>query len=85
MSSYGLRIKHALEETSNFFAWKGRMEVVLDDSRVLEYIKTDIPQPSTSDAQQLTQWKEDTTKARRIILGVRDHIVPNLDGKNATF
>jgi len=44
------------------------MEVVLNDNGLLEYTKTDIAKPSTSDAQQLAQWKKDTTKARRIIL-----------------
>lgn len=62
------------------------MEVVLDDNGVLEYIKNNIPKPSASYAQQLTQWKKDTTKARRMILeGVRDHIVPNLYGKETPF
>ena len=57
------------------------MEVVLDDNGGLEYIRTDIPKPPTSDAQQLTQWRKDIAKARRMILeGVRDHIVLNFHG-----
>lgn len=85
MSSYGLRIEHALEGTSNFCGWKDKMEVALNDNGVLEYIKTDIPKAPASNAQQLTQWK-DTAKARRMILeGVKDHIVPNLHGKETPF
>jgi len=86
MSVDGLGTEHAIEGTSNFCALKDKMEVMLDDNGVLEYIKVDIPKPPTSDAQQLTQWRKDTTKARRMILeGVRDHIVSNLHGKETPF
>lgn len=62
------------------------MEVVLDDNGVLEYTKVDIPKLATSDAQQLSLWKKDTMRARRIILkGARDHIVSNLHGKETPF
>lgn len=58
------------------------MKVMLDDNGVLEYINIDIPKPSTSYAQHLTQWRKDVAKTRRMILeGVIDHIVPNLNGK----
>lgn len=86
MSIYGLSTEHALEGTLNFCAWKDKMEVLLDDNGVLECIKNDIPKPPASDAQQLTQWRKDSTKARRMILdGFRDHIVPNLHWKETTF
>ena len=68
MSIYGLRTEHALEGTLKFYAWKDRMEVVLDDNELLEYIKTNIPKPPTSNAQPLTQWRKDIAKARRMIL-----------------
>lgn len=31
----------------------GNMEVVLDDNGIWEYTQTDIPKPTTSDAQEL--------------------------------
>lgn len=56
------------------------------DNGVWEYTRTDIPKPSTSNAQALSQWKKDTTKGRRIILkGVRDHVVSNLHGNETPF
>lgn len=62
------------------------MEVVLDDNRVFEYIKIDIPKSLASDAQHMTQWKKDTAKVRRMILeGVRDHIVPKFHGNETPF
>lgn len=50
----GLRLEYALEGSSNFMAWKDRMEVVLDENSVLEYVKNDIEKPSQLDAQQLS-------------------------------
>lgn len=64
----GLRLEYSLEGSSNFISQKDRMEAMLEDSGALEYVKTDIAKPPQSDAQQLTQWKKDVAKARRIIL-----------------
>ena len=44
------------------------MEVVLDENGMLDYIKTNVVNPPTSDTQDLVQWKKDVAKARRIIL-----------------
>lgn len=43
MTFNGLKLEYALEGTSNFVAWKDRMEAVLDANRSLEYVKIDIP------------------------------------------
>ena len=40
MNFNGLRLEYALEGTSNFIVWKDRMEAVLDENGLLEYIKT---------------------------------------------
>lgn len=82
MAFNGLRLEYALEGTSNFFAWKDHMEEILDDNGLLEYVKTNIPIPPTSDVQDLPQWKKNVAKARRIILeGIQDHIVSNVHRK----
>ena len=82
----GLSLEYALEGSSIFIAWKDLMEAMLDDNGLLEYIKTDVAKPQTSDAQNLAQWKKYLGKARRIILeGVRDQIVSNIHGKETTF
>ena len=44
------------------------MEAVLDDNGLLEYIKIDVAKPQALDAKNISQWKEDVAKARRIIL-----------------
>lgn len=37
-----------LGDSSNFSAWKIRLEVVLDDNDVLEYVKGKVPKPLTN-------------------------------------
>ena len=86
MSFYGLRLKYALEGSSNYIYWKDRMEEVLEDNGLNEFIDIDIPKPPTTDSQDLANWKKCVAKARRIILeGVRDHIVSNLHGNDTPY
>ena len=43
MSFTGLRLEYALEGNPNYIAWKDRMEAVLEDNGLKEFIDTDIP------------------------------------------
>eukprot|EP00253_Pinus_taeda_P020513 PITA_20513 len=86
MSFYGLRLEYALEGSSNYIAWKDRMEVVLEENKLKEFIDHDILKPPTSDAKDLAEWTKCVENARRIILeGVRDHIILNIHGKETPF
>ena len=59
-----------------------RMEEVLDENGLLEYIMTDVEKQQEFDAQNISQWKKYVSKVRRIILeGVQDHIVSNIHEK----
>ena len=80
MSFKGLRLEYALEGSSNYVSWKDRMEVVLDDNGLKEFIDAEVPKPI--DAAQVEAWKKKMEKCRRILLeGVKDHIVSSLHGK----
>eukprot|EP00253_Pinus_taeda_P014185 PITA_14185 len=84
MSFNGLQLEYALEGSSNYIAWKDRMEVVLDDNELKEFIEANVPKPT--DAAQFGDWQKKTTKCRRILLeGVRDHILSNLHGKASPY
>ena len=75
-------MEYALEGSSNYIAWKDRMELFLDDNGLKEFIDVEIPKPTSSDAAVLDAWKKKTTKCRRILLeGMKDHIVSILHGK----
>ena len=70
----------------NYIAWKDRMEVVLEDNGLKEFIDSDVPKPASSDAALLDAWRKKVTKTRRIMLeGVKDHIVSSLHGKSTPF
>ena len=79
-------MEYSLEGSSNYIAWKDRMEAVLDDNGLKELIDAEIPKPASSDDAILDAWKKKTAKCRRILLeGVKDHIVSNLHGKSSPF
>ena len=81
-----LRLEYALEGSSNYIAWKDRMEVVLEVNALKELIDSDVPKPASSDAIGLDTWQKKVEKTRRIMLeGVKDHIVLSLHGKTTPF
>ena len=53
MSFNRLQLEYALEGSSNYIAWKDRMEAVLDENGLKEFIDAEIPKPSSSDATVL--------------------------------
>eukprot|EP00253_Pinus_taeda_P014515 PITA_14515 len=83
MAFYGLRLEYALDGNSNYIAWKDRMEAVLEDNGLKDFVDREIPKPTSTNAQELAEWKKCVARVRRIILeGVRDHIVSSLHGKD---
>jgi len=84
MSFNGLRLEYTLEGSSNYIAWKDRMEVVLDDNGLKEFIEDEVPKPT--DAAHIEAWQKKTTKCQRILLeGMKDHIVSSLHGKTSPY
>ena len=83
MDFNGLRLEYALEGISNYISWKDRMEAVLEDNGLKEFIEKDVPKP---DAANLDAWRKKVARVRRILLeGVRDHIVSSLHGKTTPY
>eukprot|EP00253_Pinus_taeda_P004045 PITA_04045 len=86
MAFNGLRIEYALDGSSNYITWKDRMEAILEDNDLKEFINQEIQKPTSTNVQELAEWKKCVAKARQIILeGVRDHIVSSLHGKDTPF
>jgi hypothetical protein len=86
MDFNGLRLEYALKGSSNYIVWKDRMEAILKDNGLKEFIDKDVPKPDATDATNLHAWKTKVEKERRILLeGVRDHIVSNLHGKATPY
>ena len=53
-------MEYALEGSSNYIAWKYRMEAVLDENGLKEFIDVDVPKP-TDDAQ-VDAWQNKIAK-----------------------
>jgi hypothetical protein len=82
MSFNGLRLEYALEGSSNYIDWKDKMEAVLKNNALKDYIDRDVTKPDATDTVNLDAWQKKVAKARMILLeGVRDHIVSSLHGK----
>ena len=62
------------------------LEVLLEDNGLKEFIDSDVPKPTSSDAAILDAWQKKIAKTRRILLeGVKDHIVSRIHGKATPF
>ena len=86
MAFNGLRLEYALEGSSNYIAWKDKMEEVLKDNGLKEFIDNDVPKPVVTNAANIDAWQKKVEKARRILLeGVRDHIVSRIHGKATPY
>ena len=60
-------MEYALEGSSNYIAWRDRMEAVLDDNGLKEFIDAEVPKPASSDVAALEAWQKKTAKCRRIL------------------
>jgi hypothetical protein len=76
-------LEYALDASSNYIAWKDRVEVVVEDNGLKEFIDKDFPKLAAIDIANLDAWQKKVAKVRRILLeGVEDHIVSSLHGKS---
>lgn len=62
MVLYGLRLEYALEGSSNYIAWKDRMEAILEDNGLKKFIDQEISNPASTNAQELAEWKKCVAK-----------------------
>jgi hypothetical protein len=86
MAFNGLRLEYALKGNSNYISWKDRMEAILEENVLKEFIDKYVPKPDAADATNLDAWKKKVAKVRRILLeGVGDHIVSYLHGKATPY
>lgn len=86
MAFYGLWLEYDLDGSSNYISWEHRMEVMLEDNGLKEFIDQDISKPPTSDAKDPAKWKKCVARVRQIILErVPDHIVSCLHGKETPY
>jgi hypothetical protein len=66
MDFNGLRLEYALKGNSNYISWKDKMEALLEDTGLKEFIDKDVPKPDVANAANLDAWKNKVAKVRRI-------------------
>ena len=47
----GLRLEYALDGSSNYIAWKDRMEAVLEDNGLKDFIDQEVPKLAAANTQ----------------------------------
>jgi len=76
----GLRFVDRLKGTSNFYPWRERISLVLEENGLLEFAEGKAVPPT--DPTQLAAHLKKDVKTRRIIVdGVKDDIILHLSGK----
>ena len=63
-----LWLENALEGNLIYISWKDRMEVVLEDNDLKEFIENDVPKPTSTNVALLDVWQKKVEKMRRIML-----------------
>ena len=60
MSFNGLRLEYALEGSSSYVAWKDRMEAVLEDNGLKEFVDTNVQK--LTDPAEVEAWQKKMAK-----------------------
>ena len=51
-------MEYALDGSLNYISWKDRMEAVLEENGLKEFIDSNVPKPASSDATRLDAWQK---------------------------
>jgi len=63
-------LEYAPEGSSNYIAWKDRMEVVLDDNGLKQFIEAEVPKPTN--AAHVEVWQKEDNKVSKDSVGGRE-------------
>jgi hypothetical protein len=84
MSIVGLRVEDRLVGVGNWFAWKGRIVLILEEGELWDIVEN-LVVPHT-DAVLLVEFRKRNIKAKRTILDmVKYHSIPHISGKDFAF
>jgi len=77
MSSSYIKDTEKLGDSSNFVTWKIKLEVILDDNDVLEYVEGKVPKPlKNAPIPTKSKYKKGEFKANKIrIESLKDHLL----------
>ena len=73
--SHHTKLDENLEGYDNFWAWKYRISLVLEENELDSYINEEVPIPEGDEAKALHKKKMDMEK-RIIVDSIKDHLIP---------
>ena len=69
------KLDDKLEGVSHFKAWKYRVNLILEENKLLKLIQSEQPEPQAAEAKEEHQMQ--LIRAKRIIVdSIRDHLIP---------
>ena len=75
--SHHTKLDEKLEGADNFWAWKYRISLVLEENELDSYIHEEVPVPEGYEANSLH--KKKMVMAKRIIAdSIKDHLIPQV-------
>ena len=75
--SHHTKLDEKLEGADNFWAWKYRISLVLEENELDSYINEEVPVPEGDDAKALH--KNKLVMEKRIIAdSIKDHLIPQV-------
>ena len=75
--SHKTKLDENLEGAENFWAWKYRISLILEENELDTYISGEVPVPEGDEAKSLH--KKNLVKAKRIIVdSIKDHLIPQV-------
>jgi hypothetical protein len=78
--SASIKLVDKLEGVENFFSWKYRIGLILEENDLERFVKEELPEPE--DATEKEKHQKDTIRAKRIIAdSIKDHLIPYLSSK----
>ena len=71
------KLDEKLEGADNFWAWKYRVILILEENDLEGFVEEDIPKPKGDEAKE--KHKKSMVKAKRIIGdSIKDHLIPHV-------
>ena len=74
------KLQDKLEGIENFWAWKYRIDLILQENDLDKYIKEEVAEPEEVEAKE--KHKKDLIRAQKIITdSIKDHLIPQVSSK----
>ena len=74
------KLEDKLEGIENFWAWKYKIGLILQENDLDKYVKEEVAEPEEAEAKE--KHRKDMIRAQRIIANsIKDHLIPQVSSK----